>query len=239
MIHCGTGEHADAKGALQFATKMKRNVVSRALASGLLAASLGSSAAEPSSTGPRIYSCTDPSGRKHVSQAPIPECADRDLVQRNSDGSVKGVIKKPLTEKEREVEETKAREAEADCRNRKIEERAARNLVKRFPDRARHDVARQEAINDIAKSMRASVERIELLLRDKKRLDDEKEFYPPGTSLPTKLKLAIDRNDSALEAQNKLVSQQEDELKRINKRFDEELAQLQKLWRSPPALPNC
>lgn len=216
---------------------MKPNVVSHVLASGLLAASLGAGPAEPPPT--RIYSCVDASGKKHVSQAPIAECADRDLVQRNSDGSVKGVIRRPPTEKERETEEARTREAEAACRDRKIEERANRSLVKRFPDRARHELARQEAIDDISKSMRISAARIELLLRDKKRLDAEKEFYPPPMQLPTKLKLEIDKNDSALEAQNKLVIQQKDELQRINKRFDEELALLQKLWRSPPALPNC
>ena len=65
-------------------------------------------------------------------------------------------------------------------------------------------------------------------------------WAPPPMQLPTKLKLAIDKNDSALEAQYKLATQQEDELGRINKRFDEELALLQKLWRSsPPALMSC
>lgn len=213
---------------------MKRKVPSLALASALLVASAGVRAAEPQAA--RIYSCVDASGRKHVSQAPIAECADRDQVQRNSDGSIRNVIRKPLTEKEREAEETKARAAETDCRNRKIEDRAQRSLIKRFPDRARHDVARQEAIDDISQSLKSYAKRIELLLLDKKKLDDEKEFYPPGTPLPTKLKLAIDKNDSALEAQNKLVITRKDELARINSRFDDELALLQKLWRSPPTL---
>lgn len=238
MIHCGTCEQPDAKGALQFATKMKRNLLICALASGLLAVTMGIRAAEPAAA-PRIYSCVDASGRKHVAQAPIAECADRDLQQRNADGSVKGVIRRPPTEKEREVEEAKARAAEAACRDRKIEERAHRNLVKRFPDRARHDLARQEAIDDITKAKDLSAKRIKLLLIDKKRLGDEKEFYPNGRPLPTRLKLAMDKNESALEAQNKLVDQQNDELARINKRFDEELALLQKLWHSPPALLGC
>jgi uncharacterized protein DUF4124 len=188
----------------------------------------------------RIYSCVDAQGKKHVSQSPIPECLDRDIVQRNSDGSIRGVIRRPPTEKEREAEESKAREIEMACRDRKIEERAHRNLVKRFPDRARHDLARQEAIDDIAKAKDLSGRRIKLLLEEKRRLDIDREFYPPPMQLPTKLKLAIDKNDSALEAQYKLATQQEDELGRINKRFDEELALLQKLWRSlPPALMSC
>ena len=87
--------------------------------------------------------------------------------------------------------------------------------------------------------MSSYAKRIELLLVDKKKLDNEREFYPAGTALPTKLKLAIDKNDSALEAQNKLVITRKDELERINSRFDEELALLHKLWRSPPALLSC
>lgn len=219
---------------------MKREHRNQALAAAVVAliAVSGAGAAEPPPA-PRIFSCIDAQGKKHVSQSPIPECVDRDIVQRNSDGSVRGVIRRPPTEKEREAEETKTREAEMACRDRKVEERAHRNLVKRFPDRARHDAARKEAINDIAKSKELSAKRIELLLLEKKRLDDEREFYPPPLQLTIKLKLAIDKNDSALEAQYKLVSQQEGELDRINKRFDEELELLQKLWRSPPALAPC
>ncbi len=216
---------------------MKRIAPSCAFACALHAAAPGAAAAEPSVPS-RIYTCVDAQGKKYVSQAPIPECADRNHEQRNSDGSVRAVIKKPLTEKEREIEEARIREAESACRARKIEERADRNLVKRYPDRAKHDLARQEAINDIAKSMRISQDRIELLLRDKKRLDDEREFYV-GKELPTKLKLDIDKNDSALAAQTKLVVQQKDELARINKLLDEELAHLQTLWRSPTSLLNC
>ncbi len=218
---------------------MKREHPSQALAVAVVALIAVSGAGAAGPPAPRIFSCVDAQGKKHVSQSPIPECVDRDIVQRNSDGSVRGVIRRPPTEKEREAEETKAREAEMACRDRKIEERAHRNLVKRFPDRARHDAARQEAINDIAKAKELSAKRIELLLAEKKRLDNEREFYPPPLQLPTKLKLAIDKNDSALEAQYKLVSQQEGELGRINKRFDEELELLQKLWRSPPALLSC
>jgi hypothetical protein len=211
-------------------------------APGLIVAAVLLAAAPPSRPAdapPRIYSCVDAQGRKHVSQSPMPECVDRDIVRRNSDGSVREVIRKPLTEKEREAEEAKARDAEAACRRRKIDERADRNLVKRYPDRARHDLARQEAINDVEKATRISAARIELLLRDKTRLDAEREFYPPPRELPSKLKLDIDRNDSALEAQNKLVAQQKSELQRINARYDEELAHLQKLWRLPPTPLNC
>jgi hypothetical protein len=216
---------------------MKRNAMSRALACALLGAAFGGAAAQTPAT-PRIYTCVDAQGRKHVSQAPVPECADRDLLQRNSDGSIRGLVRKPLTEREREVDEARVRTAEAACRDRKIEERADRNLVKRYPNRARHDLARQEALNDIAKAMRISEARIELLLRDKKKLDEEREFYPQG-NLPLKLRMDIDRNDSALAAQDKLVAQQKNELQRINARFDDELAHLQTLWRAPSALLSC
>lgn len=218
------------------ALPMKRKVLGLVVACGLSAAAAQAPAADAAP--PRIYSCVDAQGRKHVSQAPIPECIDRDQEQRNPDGSVRGVLRKPLTEQEREAEDARQRQAEAACRDRKIAERADRNLVKRYPDRAHHEAARKEAIDDIAKAMRLSQARIELLMRDKKRLDDEREFYV-GKELPSKLKLDIDRNDSALAAQDKLVTQQQNELSRINSRFDDELAHLQMLWRSPPALLSC
>ena len=88
-------------------------------------------------------------------------------------------------------------------------------MLKRFPNEAAHGKAREKALDDVASSVRISEARIKLLLQDRKPLLDEAEFYV-GKPLPTKLKLAIDANDAALEAQRSLVQNQQTEVVRIN-----------------------
>jgi hypothetical protein len=54
--------------------------------------------------------------------------------------------------------------------------------------------------------------------------------------LPPQLKRQIDENQHHLEAQERFIANQEIEKKRINSRFDEELAKLRPLW-APRASP--
>ena len=210
----------------------------RLAASVAIAMSYASAEAADPVSPPSIYRCRDSQDKPYLVQTLTPECVDRGYDEINRDGSLRRHVPRRQTAGEIEHDEKVNADAEAACRQRKIDERADRNLVKRFPDRAHHDGRRQEAINDTAKAVRVSQARLDLLLQEKKRLDDEREFYPKG-NLPPLLKLAIDRNDSAREAQTKIITQQRDELQRINKTFDDELAHLQKLWVAPSAPVNC
>src|SRR4029453_9211508 len=70
--------------------------------------------------------------------------------------------------------------------------------------------------------------RIKALLQERKPLEEEKEFYV-GKALPHKLKLALDANDAALEAQRALVQNQQTEIGRVTSLYDSDLARLKKL----------
>ena len=117
---------------------------------------------------------------------------------------------------------------------RKGRRRRDRNLMQRYPHEAAHREAREKALDDVRISVRNSEPRIAQLKAERKPLDDEKEFYV-GKPLPTKLKLALDSNDASLEAQKRLVQNQQPELVRITALYDAELARLKKLWAGAPA----
>ena len=193
-----------------------------------------SEAAEPP---PRIFQCVLPDGRKVTSDKPIVECMNAGKSQRelNLDGSEKQIVEAPLTEDEKAERDLIRRQREAERTAYEIEVRRDRDMVKRFPDEAAHRKARAKALDDVAGSVRNSEARIKLLLLDRKPLMEEAEFYT-GKPLPTKLKLAIDANDAALEAQRSLVQNQQTEVVRINALYDTELARLKKLWAG--ALPG-
>jgi len=185
---------------------------------------------------PRIYQCVLPDGRKVTSDKPIAECMNAGKPQRelNKDGSEKAIVEAPLTEDEKAERDRIRRQREAERTAYEIEVRRDRDLTKRYADEVAHGKARAKALDDVASSVRNSEARINLLLKERKPLMDDAEFYV-GKPLPTKLKLAIDANDAALEAQRSLVQNQQIEVVRINALYDTELARLKKLWAGAPA----
>jgi hypothetical protein len=50
--------------------------------------------------------------------------------------------------------------------------------------------------------------------------------------MPAKLKRQIEENEQSVAAQRRFLANQEEERKRVNARFDDELATLKKLWAS-------
>ncbi|WP_284618255.1 DUF4124 domain-containing protein [Aquabacterium humicola] len=176
-----------------------------------------------------IFTCVDDNGRRLTSDRPIPACAAKEQRELNRDGSLRRIVPPTLTAEERadrEAAERRAalmRAAQADA------VRRDRNLMLRFPNEASHQKAREAALDTVRVAMKATEQRQQELANERKPLNEEAEFYK-GRSLPAKLKQQIDANDAAVEAQRSAVANQQAELVRINKLYDEELAHLRKLW---------
>ena len=181
-----------------------------------------------------IYSCTDASGKTLTSDRPIAECANRDQRVLNADGSVRKVVPPTPTADERAEAEAAERRAAAERAAQQDAIRRDRNLVARFPNEAAHRRAREAALDDVRKAIRASEERLKLLGAERKPLLDEAEFYVDRT-LPAKIKQGLDANDAAVEAQRTLVQNQQAEVVRINNLYDVELERLKRLWAGAPA----
>ena len=179
----------------------------------------------------RIFQCTLPDGRRLTSDKPIAECMSSGKSQRelNKDGSQKGVLEAPPTEDEKADRDRVARQREAERTAYFVAVRRDRDMLKRYPDEAAHAKARERALDDVAAAVRSSEARIKLLLKERKPLLEDAEFYV-GKPLPSRLKLQLDANDAALEAQRSLVQNQQAEIVRVNKLFDDDLARLKKLW---------
>jgi hypothetical protein len=110
--------------------------------------------------------------------------------------------------------------------------------MQRFPDEATHYKAREKVLDEWRIATKNSNARIALLQEERKKLDQEREFYENDKvrkPLPTNLKQRIDANEAALAAQRSLAQTQRAEIKRIDDLFDAELARLRKLWAGAPA----
>lgn len=191
-----------------------------------LLASVASSASAQS-----IYACTDAKGHKLTSDRPIAECNDRDQRELTSTGTVKRIVKPVMTADEaaRHEEQTKA---ESEERARAAEERRREKaLLLRYPSKTVHDKERAEALAQVDEVVKAASKRVGELATQRKSIDMDMEFYKKNpTKAPPSLQRQIEENDNSVAAQKRFIADQNEEKKRVNARFDEELVKLKPLW---------
>ena len=178
-----------------------------------------------------IYSCVDAKGRTLTADRPIAECADRTQRALSSSGMVKRQIGPSLTAHEQAAQDEKDRRA-AELRAREAEDRRRdKALLLRYPTPEAHDRERAAALLQIDEVIKASSKRRGELADQRKSLAGELEFYVKDPSrAPASLKRRLEENEGSVAVQQRFMADQEQEKKRVNQRFDEELAKLRQLW---------
>jgi len=178
-----------------------------------------------------IYTCVDAKGRRLTSDRPILDCLDREQTELSSSGKVVRKLGPSLTGEERAIEEEKQRKALEEKARIEEEKRRDRALLSRFPDRATHDKEREIALGVIDEVIKAAQRRVSELHWQRKKLDSEMEFYKgDAKQVPAAVKRQIDENENQVASQRRFIGNQEEEKKRINQRFDDELVRLNPLW---------
>lgn len=178
-----------------------------------------------------IYSCVDAKGRKITADRPIAECTDRTQQELTRNGTVKREVGPSLTAAEQAALQEKEKQA-AEARARQNEEkRRDRALLTRYPNREAHDQERVLALAQVDEVIRAASKRTVELADQRKGINSEMEFYLKDPSkAPASLKRQLDENNSSTVVQKKFIADQEQEKRRVNMRFDEELVKLRQLW---------
>ena len=178
-----------------------------------------------------IYTCVDAKGRTITADRPIAECIDRTQRELSRSGLVKRQLGPTLTMHEQTALEEKEKLA-AEIRARENEEkRRDKVLLQRYPTRSAHDQERAAALVQIDEVIKASTKRRGELADQRKAIAAEFEFYVKDPSkAPGALKRKLEENDGSTAVQQKFIQDQELEKKRVNQRFDEELAKLKHLW---------
>ncbi|WP_295977489.1 DUF4124 domain-containing protein [uncultured Variovorax sp.] len=178
-----------------------------------------------------IYTCVDARGRTLTADRPIAECNDREQRELNPSGSTRRKLEPTYTARELQEREDRAREAAIVAARQTDERRRERALLVRYPNSATHDRERAEALAQIDAVSEAARKRISELGEDRKKIDEEMEFYKQDpTKAPAALRRRIDDNAKSVAVQNRFIAEQEEEKKRVNARFDEERVRLKALW---------
>lgn len=193
------------------------------------AAALAQAAGQPS--GSEVYTCIDKNGRRITSDRFIPECSDREQRVLDASGAERRRIGPVLTEHERSVQEAERRKRAQAKAQEQADRRAERVLLTRYPDEAAHQAERQHALGQVDDVVAVAKRRIAELHADRKKLDEELEFYNGALyKAPVRLQRAFADNDQAVDEQERFILAKQEEKRRINERFDAELAKLRVLW---------
>lgn len=174
-----------------------------------------------------IFSCVA-NGKTYTGDRPPPECVNSDLRELNRDGSLRRVIPRPLT-----LDEQRAKALEA---KKKLEEedrllaqrRRDRALLEAYASESEIEAARKKSLEGAEQVARRSAERTLSLAKDRKRLDDETEFYKKR-DIPDSLKRAMAANAEAVSAEARILAEARGEVERVNERFDQELKRYREL----------
>lgn len=179
----------------------------------------------------RIYTCVDAAGRTLTSDRPIPECLDRPQRELSPTGTVRAVIPPTPTAAERAAEEEREKKRQEELQQAAEQRRRERGLLLRFPDEATHQRAREAALQQIDATITGGEKVVRELSQQGKKLQQEAEFYKDAPSkMPAALRAQIRDNEQFIATQRRLLDAQRAERERVSLRFDEELAQLRKLW---------
>jgi hypothetical protein len=177
-----------------------------------------------------IFTCVDAKGRRVTSDRPIMECLDREQKELNKNGTVRRTIGPSMNAEERAAFEERERKL-AEERQRQVDERRAnKSLLTRYPNQAAHDAERMKALQAAQDVIAAGQQRVAELQEQRRKLEQEVEFYKDPAKWPARLRRQLEESDQQMAAQRRFVDGQEEEKKRIAARFDEELARLKVLW---------
>lgn len=178
-----------------------------------------------------IYSCTDSKGRVLTADRPIADCVDREQTELNPSGTVRRKVDPTYTAREQADRDERDRQAQLLAARQLEDRRRERALLMRYPNAAAHDHERAEALVQIDVVIKAAKTRLDELADDRRKIDDELEFYKSDPSkAPESVRRKAEDNDKSAAVQNRFIGDQQDEKKRVNARFDEEQVRLKPLW---------
>lgn len=174
-----------------------------------------------------IYSCTA-NGRTYSGDRPPAECANSDIRELNRDGSLRRVIPRPLTVEEQRARALEAKKRIEDEERTMAQRRRDRSLLEAYANEDEIEAARTKALDSSQVVIARSSQRIENLKIEKKRLDDESEFYKKR-EVPDSIKRGYILNAQSLSAEESVIGEARAEMQRINERFDAEKKRFREL----------
>lgn len=166
-----------------------------------------------------IFCCEDDNGRPVCGDVLPSQCYGRAYREMTPQGVVRRQVNAPLTKAELAEREAEARaRAVAEARER-IQRRQDEALFETYPTLEAIDEREARALAEVDRSVELVLVREQELLEQRKRFDQETEFYR-GRDLPRDLKSALQVIDSELASHKEFIKQKDAERAAIRDRFN-------------------
>jgi hypothetical protein len=159
---------------------------------------------------------------------PPPECRGEDIRELNPDGTLHKLIPAPLTQeqrKKRDLDEEARRQQEE---NERAQSRKDRALLETYGSVSEIEAARTRTIAGRQVLVDRADQRIAQYAKERKRLDDEAEFYAKR-EMPAKLKDAFEANKALVAQQEKTKADVQQEIRVLNARYDADIKRYKEL----------
>jgi len=174
-----------------------------------------------------LYVCTT-HGHTISGGLPPPECKGEDIRELNADGTLHRVIPAPLTQEQRKKrdqdEEARRQQEEQD----RAQSRKDRALLETYGSVSEIEAARARSIANQQVLVDRADQRIEQYGRERKRLDNEAEFYAKR-EMPAKLKDAFEANRVLVDQQQRVKAKVLQDIADINTRYGAEIKRYREL----------
>jgi hypothetical protein len=165
------------------------------------------------------YVCTTANGRTVTADRLPPECADRPVRVLNNDGSLRILIEPPPTAEQRAARDAEAKRKIEEEEEKQAQRRRDKSLLETYSSEAEIEAARTRALGDRQVLIERAMKRLEELKRERKKLDDETEFYNKR-DMPEKLKRGLAANNETVRLQEKTIADTKADMARVNERYD-------------------
>jgi hypothetical protein len=186
----------------------------------LLLVTVGGSWGNQGSSLGSIFTCSV-NGKTYSGDRPPQECANADMRELNRDGSVRRVIARPLTQDELRARALEAKKRLEEEDRQLAQRRRDKSLLEAYASDEEIEAARAKSLETATQSMVRAKARIDSLNGERKKLDDEAEFYKKRV-LPDQIKRSFVSNQQEVSQAEKVLADAVAETKRINERFDAE-----------------
>jgi len=169
----------------------------------------------------KSFCCNDEKGSQTCGDILPQECYGRAYREISERGTVLHRIEAPLTAAQKELRDAEAKRKKEEERTAIEERRKNLALLNIYSSEKDLDFMRERALADIDSARRQAQGRHKEALLEKRKLDNEAEFYKKKT-LPHELQAQMRSNDIEIQAQQAAMAAKEKELEAVRARFAED-----------------
>lgn len=167
------------------------------------------------------YCCNDANGKLACGDMLPPVCQKRPYRILDERGRLVKEVEAPLTPEQRALREAEDMKRQEEAKKAAEEMRRNQTLLATYPNEKDIDLARDRALADFDKASADTQKRYDEALKQKKKLDGEKEFYQKKP-VPAKLKKQIEDNDNAIKTAQEAIETRKLEADALRAKFEDE-----------------